>query len=124
MDENRLAEEILALEKRFPVRYSLKNQWYMIKVNFPAGWEPGEGPMLFEVPNTYPQDPPSAFIREEFEYEGGSPKIKRWSSKDGWADLCIHPNWDPDHHSTITWLELALVGLENPNSSNPYQKVR
>lgn len=121
MNENRLAREILSLENQFPVKYNLKDQWYAVGIEFPSGWDPQRGPILFEVSNTYPQDPPTAYIRDEFTYQGGSPKLKRWCKKSDWSELCIHPTWDPDNHSTLTWLKLAIKGLENPNSSNPWE---
>jgi hypothetical protein len=111
----------MKIQQKFPTQYDLSEGRFTVGIQYPPGWSPSEGPLRMEVTDNYPRDSPTAYIPEDFRYKGDTPKIVRYSSKDGWSELCIHPTWDPDNHSTVTWLRLAQEGLENPNASNPWR---
>lgn len=123
MDKKRLVNEILMLQQDHPVHYDLSEGIVDVGVEMPSGWSEDKSVIRFDVSDTHPREPPSTHIRSHLNYRGTEPRILRYCAMDGWYELCIHTDWDPDQHTLATRLRLAMTGLSYPTKSNPFQRA-
>lgn len=52
-------------------------------VPFPQGWAPRTGAIVYDLPETYPQEQPDAYLPEQMRYKGSKPLIMLRSGPDG-----------------------------------------
>lgn len=125
MDRKRLMTEVMALQKVIPVRYDLKNKTPLVKleqINYPEGWHPGEGEILYEIPRTYPRRHPTVYIPDRMRYRGSRPEhmstksSTRFGSR--WSKWCIvNLDWDQERHTLATMTKLMVQSLKKPNGA-------
>ena len=129
MDIKRVKQEIRALKAAFPsVVYDLDQGFVALEMfPFPPGWQPRTGAIVYNLPDSYPQRQPDAYLPEEMEYRSRRPMIMLDFGPEGWSKHCIHDlsdTWVPDQHSMITMTRLIEKSLEYPNSQDPWKAAR
>lgn len=119
----------MALQERFPIRYDLKKGLVMIKeIDFPKGWSPKTGSILYKIPKIYPRSQPSAYIPSKARYRGSIPehmmyKINAFSGREEWSKWCINKlDWSPDRHTLVTMTRMMMVSLSHPNKDSVVKK--
>ena len=126
MDKIRIKREIRALAEICPsVTWDLEDEGIVALEQwlFPPGWQPRTSAIVYDLPDTYPQEQPDAYIPEEMQYNGSRPLIMLRAGSDGWSKYCIHDlsdNWVPEHHSLITMTRMIKESLKHPNSQDPW----
>lgn len=106
------------------ISYDLDDGTVALKnYQFPGGWQPATSHIVFDLPDTYPNQQPTVYLREELEYHGGRPRIKMATGPDGWSKYCIHRirDWEPQRHTLATLIRMIDNSLHDPNSTNPLQ---
>jgi hypothetical protein len=119
-------QEVDALEDVCPsVAHDLDQQFVALEmVPFPAGWHPDTGAIVYDLPDTYPQEQPDAYLPDNMRFEGERPLIMLRAGPPGWSKHCIHnfrDKWVPEYHSLLTMTRMIKESLKHPNESNPWK---
>jgi len=122
MDTVRVMNEILALQETYPVQYDLDAGQVVVKgIEFPNGWQPRQGHVLYEVSDVYPRTPPWVYIPSEVTYQHGSTPHRLASNKQGYRKWCLESlDWNPARHTLVTMTKLLLASMEHPEQDNPF----
>lgn len=109
--------EQLGSRKRWTVTYDREAQTVIVEgVQLSDRWQPSETAVLFELPTTYPDQPPRVYIDESVRFigNGGSdsrrpdfvaPRSSRGEAK--WCPMYLDADWGPNQ-----WLGSVLVHIE------------
>ena len=129
MDKKRVEREIHTLKKVSPsVTPDLDEQFVALEMwPFPPGWEPRTGAIVYVLPDTYPQEQPTAYLPDEMRYNGSRPSIMLRAGPDGWSKYCIHDlsdSWVPERHSLITMTRMINESLKYPDDEDPWTAAR
>lgn len=129
MDKIRVMQEIRALEDVSPsITYDLDQGFVALEMwPFPRGWQPRTGAIVYDLPDTYPQGQPDAYIPDEMRFEGDRPRIMLRAGPPGWSKHCIHDledEWVPERHSMITMTRMIKESFKHPNDSDPWKAAR
>ena len=125
MNEERVNQEIHTLREVCPAVTDDPDQAFVALEMwpFPPGWQPRTGAIVYDLPDTYPQEQPIAYLPDEMRYNGTRPMIMLRAGPDGWSKLCIHDlsdNWVPERHSLITMTRMIKESLKYPNDQDPW----
>lgn len=125
MNETRVKREIRTLREVCPaVTDDLDQAFVALEMwPFPPGWQPRTGAIVYDLPDTYPQEQPIAYLPDEMRYNGTRPMIMLRAGPDGWSKHCIHDlsdNWVPERHSLITMTRMIKESLKYPNDQDPW----
>lgn len=126
MDKKRVLRESRALTDICQsVSYDLNEGHVALEmIPFPRGWAPRTGAIVYDLPDTYPQEQPDAYLPQQMRYNGSKPLIMLRSGPDGWAKHCIHDfsdKWVPERHTMVTMTRMIKKSLEHPNERDPWQ---
>jgi len=125
MDNVRVMNEVLALQDTYPVEYSLDEGLVTVKqIQFPTGWQPRSGHILYELSEVYPRTPPWVYIPSRHTYQDGGTPHRLTCDKPGYHKWCLERlDWNPSRHTLVTMTKLLLASMEQPSSSNPFKQV-
>jgi len=92
----------------------------IFKFEFPSGWNPTHGNLLFDLPSSYPNAAPNVYFSEGMSFRGNDwTEIHRPSSIDHYDRFCLHDfNWKPEKHTLTTMTKVIVLGLNNPDDPN------
>jgi hypothetical protein len=122
VDRRRVHDEIKDLEEAgYIVQADFKrNIVKLLKFEFPTGWRPRYGNILFDLPDSYASARPTVYFSDGMSYKGDDwTQIHRPTSLDNYDRFCINKfAWNPNKHTLTTMMKVAVVGLNNPNNPN------
>lgn len=124
MNSARVWNEVNAIKDKYRTEYDMQDREVIVKnVRFPEGWQPRRLDVVLELPNTYPQHPPTVYLPDNIEYQDRRRRrphiLLDTSRREGHYKLCLHDfAWDPSHHTMISILKLLMEGLRAPRSDS------
>jgi ubiquitin-protein ligase len=124
MNTARVWNEVNAIKDKYRTEYNMDDREVIVKnVRFPDGWRPQRVDVVLELPNTYPQQPPTVYIPDDVEYLDEKTRrphiLLSTSFREGCYKLCLHDfAWEPSHHTMISILKLLMEALRSPRSGS------
>lgn len=119
---DRIETELRELKKHCDVDHDPGLSWVVVKqVDFPSGWNPGQGDILFKLPKTYPLVQPKVFMPDKMRYNGKRPHIML-RGPPSWSRFCLHDfEFNPEYHTLITVLRMIKKSLEHPHGKHLFE---
>jgi hypothetical protein len=88
------------------------------KYQFPDGWSPRRGNIVFDLPDDYPQNQPMVYIQGDLRWKDDRPHTMyppKLHGEERLARYCIHElTWDPQEDTLVSMLDVLEISLQDP----------
>jgi len=128
MDLERVKKEVEALSAAYEEVLFFQGVGEIVigSFAFPNGWRPDTGSILYDLPSTYPQEPPTPYIDSCMQFRGKRPHAMLNKGPDGWCRyrfINLEQDWRPNFHTTITMAQMLEDSLKNPEVCDPWEEA-